>query len=189
MRYLFAFVGAVFVELFAHELRGWGDVWVGRLVRSATMFVPPPQRDARQEEWLAESEAYGDRRLAALYFAVKLRLCAPTLGRALGWYTDRIPSFLRPLLILFASMGRDRGPRVHQRPTPARGPEPADTLDMLLTVGSLVSTAGLLLAFSLSWLAGLVVLALIVTAPGALAAYRRWRTHREAEDKTARLVR
>jgi hypothetical protein len=189
MRYLFAFAGALLVELLAHELRGWGEVWIGRLVRSATLFVPPPDRSARQEEWLAESEAYGDRRLAALYFAVKLRLCAPALGRALGWYSDRMPAILQPVVMFFGALARDRGPRAHQRPVPTRGAEPADLLDMLLTVGSIVSTAGVLLAFALNVLAGLCVLAVLVTAPGALALYRRWRTHRDADEHAPRLVR
>jgi hypothetical protein len=77
-------VVTILTALVTDDVKGWLPHIARGMTRSAARRLPPDHRERYKEEWLAELEAYSDRRLTALFRACWLWLGARAMKAALG---------------------------------------------------------------------------------------------------------
>jgi len=90
---LFVLLGRILVGVLTAEAVASLSQVSRLLVRRAAQQLPPEHQDRWAEEWQAEVEAYGDRRLAALRCALDIRLRG---ARKLRPSWPRLPSLTGP---------------------------------------------------------------------------------------------
>jgi len=164
--------GGVLVQLMTDEVAGWCEQLAERLVRTGACYLPPERRAAGAEEWLAEVHAFGERRLSALCFAIRVRLRARETGRALGYQVPHSLARIRILARLDGMWSGGHQVRPYQLRKPLPQPVPPDLRDLAQVAGSLCGGPVLVLVLIWNPWAGLALLVLAGTVAALVARTR-----------------